>query len=106
MRLLVVTPENVSNESRWCRRTRFDRAGEGGNYYMCPEFWCPVSEVPMTQQQVQENGGVCTSGEQPLDLTSASFWSQGSKRSPGLLADREAPSWIVCSMLFQKHEKI
>jgi hypothetical protein len=65
------------------------RAGEGGNYYMCPEFWCPVSEVPMTQQQVQENGGVCTSGEQPLDLTSASFWSQGSKRSPGLLA---APS--------------
>jgi hypothetical protein len=55
---------------------------------MCPEFWCPVSEVPMTQQQVQENGGVCTSGEQPLDLTSASFWSQGSKRSPGLLADR------------------
>jgi hypothetical protein len=62
------------------------RAGEGGNYYMCPEFWCPVSEVPMTQQQVQENGGVCTSGEQPLDLTSASFWSQGSKRSPGLLA--------------------
>jgi hypothetical protein len=99
---IVVTPEKMS-------RMRADgvdvpdsiRAGEGGNYYMCPEFWCPVSEVPMTQQQVQENGGVCTSGEQPLDLTSASFWSQGSKRSPGLLAAEKHPLGLYAPCCFK-----
>jgi hypothetical protein len=50
----------------------------------------------------KENGGVCTSGEQPLDLTSASFWSQGSKRSPGLLAKHP----LGLYMLFQKHENM
>jgi hypothetical protein len=26
------------------------RAGEGGNFYMCPEYWCPISEVPMSRE--------------------------------------------------------
>jgi hypothetical protein len=53
MHNLVAPKKNVSNESRWCRRTRFDPP-EKEVTITCAEFWCPVSEVPMTQQQVQE----------------------------------------------------
>jgi hypothetical protein len=71
---------------------------------MCPEYWCPISEVPMSEKKSKIRMEYAI-GEKPLDLSSASFLSNGATRSPGLLALRKTSSGSIRSLLLQKHEK-
>jgi hypothetical protein len=56
------------------------------------------------REEVENKNGICESGEKPLDLSSASFLSNGATRSPGLLAP-ENILWVYTPLLLQKHEK-
>jgi hypothetical protein len=75
---IAVTLEKMASEVQWTNVPDAIRAGEGGNFYMCPEYWCPI-KVPMSREEVNKNG-ICVSGEKPLDLSSASFLEQWSDK--------------------------
>lgn len=77
------------------------RVGDGGTSYMCPEFWCPVTETPMTKDDIVANNGVCPGGETPMDLTSAEFWKDAQKRTPGLLAAEKHPLGLFAPCCFK-----
>jgi hypothetical protein len=67
-----------------------------------PRILVSVVKYP-TQQQVQRKWRRLYICEQPLDLTSASFWSQGSK-SPGLLTEKH-PLGLYAPCCFKNMKK-
>lgn len=52
------------------------------NYYMCPRIWCPLSRVPLTDEQLQANQGKCPGPhfEEPIVLYQDKYWGKSSQK--------------------------
>lgn len=52
------------------------------NYYMCPRIWCPLSRVPLTEEQLQANQGKCPGPhfEEPIVLYQDKYWGKSSQK--------------------------
>lgn len=52
------------------------------NYYMCPRIWCPLSRVPLTEDQLKENDGKCPGPhfEEPIVLYQDKYWGKSSQK--------------------------
>jgi hypothetical protein len=72
---------------------------KGGNFYMCPEYWCPISEVPMSREEVENKNGICVSGEKPF-CRPRLFWAMERQGHP--LAPEKHPLGYT---LLQKNMK-
>jgi hypothetical protein len=76
---VVVTAERMAEIRATGSSIDALRAGEGGNFYMCPELWCPGSQTPLVR------GEGCPGGEEPEDLSGAKWWKGAKGRFPGFL---------------------
>ena len=52
------------------------------NYYMCPRIWCPLSRIPLTEEQLQANEGKCPAPhfEEPIVLYQDKYWGKTSQK--------------------------
>jgi hypothetical protein len=48
------------------------------NSYICPRIWCPVSRVPLTPEQLNENNGKCPAphSEEPILMYNDKYWEK------------------------------
>ena len=52
------------------------------NYYMCPRIWCPISRIPLTEEQLQANQGKCPGPhfEEPIILYQDKYWGKSAQK--------------------------
>lgn len=57
-------------------KIRFGSDDKHINNYICPRIWCPVSKIPMTNEQLQKYNGKCPppNSEEPMLLYESDYW--------------------------------
>jgi hypothetical protein len=73
------------------------------NAYMCPRIWCPMSRVPMTEEQLKEHGGKCPAPhfEKPMLLYEDKYWDNSPRTAKyiGFLSERSPKGFCLpCCM--------
>lgn len=68
---------------------RFGSDPKHMNNYVCPRIWCPVSKIPLTEEQLKKYNGKCPppNSEEPLLLYQSDYWDndKGQKHNIGFL---------------------
>jgi len=84
---IVVTPEEKEKIDREGYSNAYDDSILYGsdkqhlNHYMCPRIWCPTSRIPLTEKQLEDNGGKCPGPhfEKPMKLYEKNYWDDNPK---------------------------
>jgi hypothetical protein len=76
------------------------------NRYICPDIWCPVSEVSMTLAQLEEAGGKCPlpDEEKPEHYNKTDYFD-GESRHIGFLDPSKHPNGLCLPCCFRKPGK-
>ena len=72
-------------------------------YYICPKYWCPLSAVSLTDEQLKKLDGECPKKEPPIVLSS-SDWVK--KDKDGKDVDRPRYPFLLDTLLYKNNKKI
>ena len=72
-------------------------------YYICPKYWCPLSAVSLTDEQLKKLNGKCPREEPPIVLSSPD-WVK--KNKDGKDVDRPRYPFLLDTLLYKDHKKI
>lgn len=76
------------------------------NRYICPDIWCPVSEVSMTLAQLEAAGGQCPlPGEEKPEHYNKTDYFDGESRHIGFLDPSKHPKGLCLPCCFRKPGK-
>ena len=84
---IIVTPEEKERIDREGYSDSYDDSILYGsdkqhlNHYMCPRIWCPTARIPLTEKQLEDNGGKCPGPhfEKPMKLYENKYWDENPK---------------------------
>jgi hypothetical protein len=84
---IVVSPQEKEKIDREGYSTAYDDSIHYGsdqnhmNHYMCPRIWCPTARIPLTEKQLEDNGGRCPGPtfEKPMKLYENKYWDNNPK---------------------------
>lgn len=87
------------------------------NNYICPRIWCPLTRVPLTQEQyvaagykcptVVKNGKTVNFNEKPIFQDSENYWGKDNKkpRYPGFLSPTKHPEGLCMPCCFSSKQQ-
>lgn len=95
--------ENYPNSYTTYVKTGSDDIKAKKYYYICPKYWCPLSAVSLTDEQLKKLDGKCPRKEPPIILSS-SDWVK--KDKDGKDVDRPRYPFLLDTLLYDNQKKI